>query len=146
MQPKLVDRCLKHEYVKTRTFFFLSLYRDDGNDGNDGMSDEDDLTDNISDSTSRTGKKGVKWTKQEDNLLKQMVEQYGEKWELIASEFKDRLDIQCQQRWTKVVNPDLIKGPWTKEVRKYHSKQLLRSIRLHHLIFVLFHFHVYSGR
>lgn len=24
--------------------------------------------------------------------------------------------MQCQQRWAKVVNPDLIKGPWTKEV------------------------------
>lgn len=23
--------------------------------------------------------------------------------------------MQCQQRWTKVVNPELIKGPWTKE-------------------------------
>jgi Myb-like DNA-binding domain len=82
------------------------------------MSDEDDLTDSDligMDSMNRTGK-GVKWTKNEDNLLKQLVEQYGEKWELISSELKDRSDIQCQQRWTKVVNPDLIKGPWTKEV------------------------------
>lgn len=81
------------------------------------MSDEDDLTDNISDSMmNRTGMKGVKWTKNEDSLLKTLVDQYGEKWDLIASELKDRSDIQCQQRWTKVVNPDLIKGPWTKEV------------------------------
>lgn len=81
------------------------------------MSDEDEFTDNVSDSVNRSGMKGVKWTKNEDNLLKQLVEQYGEKWDLIASDLKDRSDIQCQQRWTKVVNPDLIKGPWTKEVR-----------------------------
>lgn len=39
--------------------------------------------------------------------------------------------MQCQQRWAKVVNPELIKGPWTKEedekvielVRKYGPKK-----------------------
>jgi transcriptional activator Myb len=84
----------------------------------DEMTDEDELTDSMigMDTANRSGK-GIKWTKNEDNLLKQLVEQYGEKWELISSELKDRSDIQCQQRWTKVVNPDLIKGPWTKEVR-----------------------------
>lgn len=80
------------------------------------MSEEDNSDNqNMSDSMNRTGSKGVKWTKNEDNALKALVEQYGEKWDLIASEIKDRSDIQCQQRWTKVVNPDLIKGPWTKE-------------------------------
>lgn len=84
------------------------------------MSDEDDFTDSISDSmANRSGMKGVKWTKHEDNMLKQLVDQYGEKWDLISSEIKDRSDIQCQQRWTKVVNPDLIKGPWTKEVNLF---------------------------
>lgn len=89
------------------------------------MSDEDDLTDNMTDSMmNRTGMKGVKWTKNEDSLLKQMVEQYGEKWDLISSELKERSDIQCQQRWTKVVNPELIKGPWTKEVRLSDGAEL----------------------
>lgn len=86
---------------------------------NDEMSDEDELTDNMTDSMgiNRSGVKGLKWTKTEDNMLKTLVEQYGEKWDMISSELKDRSDIQCQQRWTKVVNPDLIKGPWTKEVK-----------------------------
>lgn len=92
---------------------FHSLY-------NDEVSDEDELTENMTDSMTdsinRSGVKGLKWTKTEDNMLKTLVEQYGEKWDLIALELKDRSDIQCQQRWTKVVNPDLIKGPWTKEV------------------------------
>lgn len=31
--------------------------------------------------------------------------------------FKDRTDVQCLHRWQKVLNPDLVKGPWSKEVR-----------------------------
>uniref|UniRef100_A0A2M3Z5Y1 Putative transcriptional activator myb n=1 Tax=Anopheles braziliensis TaxID=58242 RepID=A0A2M3Z5Y1_9DIPT len=56
-----------------------------------------------------------RWTKHEDAALKALVEQHGERWEIISRLLKDRNDVQCQQRWTKVVNPDLIKGPWTKE-------------------------------
>jgi hypothetical protein len=83
------------------------------------MSDEDDMSQELTEITMPDGErkymKGVKWTKQEDSLLKSMVEQYGEKWDLISKQIPDRSDVQCQQRWTKVVNPDLIKGPWTKE-------------------------------
>ncbi|XP_030760175.1 transcriptional activator Myb isoform X2 [Sitophilus oryzae] len=56
-----------------------------------------------------------RWSKEEDAKLKHYVEEYDEKWDLIAEHFPDRSDIQCQQRWTKVVNPELVKGPWTKE-------------------------------
>uniref|UniRef100_A0A8C9FX39 HTH myb-type domain-containing protein n=1 Tax=Pavo cristatus TaxID=9049 RepID=A0A8C9FX39_PAVCR len=28
---------------------------------------------------------------------------------------ENRSDFQCQHRWQKVLNPELIKGPWTKE-------------------------------
>lgn len=95
------------------------------------MSSEEDLSDSVSDSllfedmsdrrqslggSMNSSMKG-KWTKTEDNLLKNLVDQYGDsKWDVIAKHLPDRSDIQCQQRWTKVVNPDLIKGPWTKEV------------------------------
>lgn len=59
------------------------------------------------------------------------MEQFGERWDAIAKNLKDRTDVQCQQRWHKVVNPDLIKGPWTKEeddkvielVQKYGPKK-----------------------
>ncbi|XP_026672281.1 transcriptional activator Myb isoform X2 [Ceratina calcarata] len=61
-----------------------------------------------------------RWTKEEDALLKQLVsnaEQLGNglRWDAIAGHFPDRSDVQCQQRWAKVVNPELVKGPWTKE-------------------------------
>jgi len=30
--------------------------------------------------------------------------------------FPDRTDVQCLHRWQKVLNPELVKGPWSKEV------------------------------
>jgi hypothetical protein len=32
----------------------------------------------------------------------------------IAEFFTDRTDVQCLHRWQKVLNPDLVKGAWTK--------------------------------
>ncbi|XP_059983374.1 myb-related protein A isoform X1 [Lagenorhynchus albirostris] len=58
----------------------------------------------------------VKWTRDEDDKLKKLVEQHGtDDWTLIASHLQNRSDFQCQHRWQKVLNPELIKGPWTKE-------------------------------
>ena len=34
-----------------------------------------------------------------------------------AELLKDRSDVQCLHRWQKVLNPNLVKGPWTKDVR-----------------------------
>ena len=53
------------------------------------------------------------WTPEEDELLKQLVDEFGAKnWRRIASYFEDRTDVQCLHRWQKVLNPKLIKGPW----------------------------------
>ncbi|XP_045175051.2 myb-related protein B-like isoform X2 [Mercenaria mercenaria] len=57
-----------------------------------------------------------RWLKEEDEKLKQVVEQVGNQdWKLVSRYFPDRSDLQCQHRWYKVLNPDLIKGPWTPE-------------------------------
>ena len=57
-----------------------------------------------------------RWMKEEDEKLKVVVETVGDQnWSQVASYFSDRSEVQCQQRWEKVVNPLLIKGPWTKE-------------------------------
>jgi len=72
-----------------------------------------------------------RWTKEEDEKLRRLVEIHGERWDFIASHYSDRADVQCQHRWSKVVNPELVKGPWTKEedeqvvdlVRKYGPKR-----------------------
>ncbi|NXF94930.1 MYBA protein, partial [Eubucco bourcierii] len=74
----------------------------------------------------------VKWTRDEDERLKKLVEEHGtDDWAFIASHLQNRSDFQCQHRWQKVLNPELIKGPWTKEedqrvielVQKYGPKR-----------------------
>ncbi|XP_077364832.1 myb-related protein A isoform X2 [Festucalex cinctus] len=58
----------------------------------------------------------VKWSHAEDEKLKELVEQCGtDSWKLITNSFPGRTDGQCQHRWQKVLNPELVKGPWTKE-------------------------------
>lgn len=73
-----------------------------------------------------------KWTAEEDELLRRAVEHYkGKSWKKIAECFKDRTDVQCLHRWQKVLNPELFKGPWSKEedqkiielVNRYGSKK-----------------------
>ncbi|XP_064864615.1 transcriptional activator Myb-like isoform X1 [Oncorhynchus nerka] len=74
----------------------------------------------------------TRWTREEDEKLKKLVEHHGSSdWKLIASFLPNRTDVQCQHRWQKVLNPELIKGPWTKEedqrvielVQKYGAKR-----------------------
>ena len=60
-----------------------------------------------------------RWSKEEDLKLKELVELHGEIWPDVANHFPDRNDVQCQQRWCKVLNPKLIKGPWTQAVIYY---------------------------
>lgn len=73
----------------------------------------------------------VKWTAEEDERLKALVKKYGQcDWKLVASNLTNRTEQQCQHRWLRVLHPDLVKGPWTKEedekvielVKKYGTK------------------------
>mmetsp|Transcript_4294 Transcript_4294/g.10361 ORF Transcript_4294/g.10361 Transcript_4294/m.10361 type:complete len:819 (-) Transcript_4294:119-2575(-) len=66
---------------------------------------------------SASGKKqAIKWTKQEDETLKDAVEEHGAKnWKLISSRLPGRSEVQCLHRWQKVLKPSLVKGPWTAE-------------------------------
>jgi len=59
----------------------------------------------------------AKWSANEDGILKRAVEQHdGKNWKLIASHLDGKTEVQCLHRWTKVLNPNLTKGPWTEEV------------------------------
>ncbi|KAL2090770.1 hypothetical protein ACEWY4_013033 [Coilia grayii] len=78
------------------------------------------------------GKFKVKWTQEEDDNLRALVQKLGPNdWKRIASYLPNRSEPQCQHRWFKVLDPDLVKGPWTKEedervielVKKYGNKQ-----------------------
>ncbi|XP_023641463.1 transcription factor MYB3R-3 isoform X1 [Capsella rubella] len=56
------------------------------------------------------------WTPEEDETLRRAVGTFkGKSWKKIAEFFNDRTEVQCLHRWQKVLNPDLIKGPWTQE-------------------------------
>ena len=64
-----------------------------------------------------------KWTKEEDELLKEAVNRFGEKnWKDIASLIPGRNHVQCLQRWKKVLKPGLKKGHWSEE-----EDELLRT-------------------
>ncbi|RHN77713.1 putative transcription factor MYB-HB-like family [Medicago truncatula] len=72
------------------------------------------------------------WTPEEDETLRKAVQRFqGKNWKKIAECFKDRTDVQCLHRWQKVLNPELVKGPWSKEeddvmielVNKYGPKK-----------------------
>ncbi|XP_022096368.1 myb-related protein B-like isoform X2 [Acanthaster planci] len=85
-------------------------------------SDNGTITDQDYDSSSQSdtcGKKHInrgRWTKDEDETLRRVIETYGsEDWKHVASFFPDRSEMQCYHRWQKALNPDLVKGPWTKE-------------------------------
>ncbi len=57
------------------------------------------------------------WTAEEDELLRNAVQQFGGRnWKKISDLIVDRTDVQCLHRWQKVLRPGLIKGPWTAEV------------------------------
>lgn len=79
-----------------------------------------------------TKKQAIKWSKQEDDTLKQAVEEHGAKnWKLISTRLPGRSEVQCLHRWQKVLKPTLVKGPWTAEedrkvvelVEKYGAKK-----------------------
>ncbi|XAR68945.1 hypothetical protein NMG60_11000368 [Bertholletia excelsa] len=56
------------------------------------------------------------WTPEEDDTLKRAVAVFkGKCWKKIAEYFPDRSEVQCLHRWQKVLNPELVKGPWTQE-------------------------------
>jgi hypothetical protein len=55
------------------------------------------------------------WTKEQDDLLVKAVQMYkGKSWKSISERVgADKSHIQCLHRWQKVLDPDLVKGPWT---------------------------------
>eukprot|EP00938_MAST-03A_sp_MAST-3A-sp1_P007009 g7009.t1 len=56
------------------------------------------------------------WTKEEDATLMKVVKKHnGKNWKLIAGYFVGRKPEQCLHRWQKVLNPELVKGLWTKQ-------------------------------
>lgn len=67
-----------------------------------------------------------KWSEEEDKILTELVEKFGGKnWKKISQFIPGRNSIQCLHRWTKILQPGLIKGPWTIE----EDRRLLEWVR-----------------
>ena len=61
------------------------------------------------------GNKG-KWTKEEDDLLTDLVAKYNARnWTQIAQFFPGRVGKQCRERWHNQLNPKIKKDKWTSE-------------------------------
>jgi hypothetical protein len=58
-----------------------------------------------------------RWSKEEDTLLLQGIQEYGRgNWTLISRKYvPNRTDAQVRERYENVLNPDIEKGPWTDD-------------------------------
>ena len=98
---------------------------DDEEEEDEEEDDEEDEEDEDGDAGSSSQPLGIlprkktekaKWSQAEDLSLKKAVEQHdGKNWKQIASYLEGKTEVQCLHRWTKVLNPNLTKGPWTEE-------------------------------
>ncbi|XP_076897634.1 uncharacterized protein LOC143550976 [Bidens hawaiensis] len=83
-------------------------------DGSDANTPGSHCSRRSSGQTKRPSQAG--WTAEEDTMLASQVKKYsGKNWKKIAELIPGRTDTQCLHRWQKVLNPDVVKGPWTKE-------------------------------
>jgi len=56
------------------------------------------------------------WSKEEDDLVVELVEKFGVKsWSFIARQLKGRLGKQCRERWYNHLDPSINKASWTEE-------------------------------
>ena len=64
-----------------------------------------------------------KFTHEEDEKLKQLVENLGnDDWVSISNKMSGRNPRQCRDRWNNYLSPNVVNGPWTKE-----EEQLLQE-------------------
>lgn len=66
----------------------------------------------LNNDASRPGKR--KWAPEEDDILSRHVEKYGPSDWVPVSKQLGRTGIQCCQRWSYVLDPNINKGPWVE--------------------------------
>lgn len=68
------------------------------------------------------------WNAEEDQQLTELVQKFGARnWKKIASYLNQRTDVQCLHRWQKVLNPSMVKGPWTPD----EDRKLSENVKLY---------------
>lgn len=72
--------------------------------------------------------RSLKWNAEEDAKLGAAVKTYGDcNWQLIAAAMKGRTGQQCLHRWTKSINPAIVRTKWSEE----ESELLKRAVQLY---------------
>jgi hypothetical protein len=69
------------------------------------------------------------WNEEEDTKLTEAVKRHGTAWVAVAALVPGRTNIQCRQRWTQTLDPDMrkIAGRWTKE----EDTKLIEAVKRH---------------
>lgn len=71
------------------------------------------------------GLKKGQWSKSEDVQLARGVEQYGQRWTLVANVVGSRSADQCAKRWQQSLDPDLDRSEW----RDVDDKVLIDAVQ-----------------
>lgn len=56
-----------------------------------------------------------KFTPEEDEVLRNLVGQFGRDWSIVAQHMPNRTPRQCRDRWKHYISPDVVTGNWTEE-------------------------------
>ncbi|KAG0168962.1 hypothetical protein DFQ28_004133 [Apophysomyces sp. BC1034] len=66
----------------------------------------------------------VRWTQEEDSLLRRAVEQNGtSNWDMVAKVVPNRSNQQCRQRWSKYLDPNITEGSGTPKRNNTDARQ-----------------------
>ena len=73
---------------------------------------------------------------QDEKLSELVSEQKAEDldWRKISEHFFARNAGQCQNRWDNHLDPDIVKGPWTKEVTIIFLRLVVMSSKLNFFV------------
>ncbi|CAI5677123.1 unnamed protein product [Oreochromis niloticus] len=96
---------------------------------------------------SRAGLQKPTWTKDEDEKLQRLVKDLGAScWSSVSLHFRgQRSPVECQRRWQQIKNPDLVKGPWTKE-EDHRVRELVQKYGVKRWSLVAKHLHTRNGK
>jgi len=77
-------------------------------------------------------KNSQSWHSEQDDVLRKAVaENGGKNWKQIASSVPGKSPTQCLHRWQRVLNPNVVKGPWKAE-EDNHLRKLVEKIGSKH--------------
>jgi hypothetical protein len=56
------------------------------------------------------------WTREEDLKIMDFVQKHGPRnWVKLATALPGRIGKQCRERWTNHLDPNIVKGPWSRD-------------------------------